>query len=577
MSFIARPRTNSDISSSTHLSRGVWGADLFQRYQLPPSTGTADSDSHRVEYDYLGVSLLTHGSQCVLHAAFYEVKEIHGPERAMSIDHEGMVEYMEDALSPLSPASEAPLVMDDKRALFSPPMALPPKKRRRHKILRHDIIFCLFDPPADPPCLPCPNLDYFLFPHDAITEAINETPPLDVFFSYHADVEERRPYATKLEEFAAVCSSAAHCRSSTNPEDARSKVVNMRMSGVSQRLYHAIKQSVYEFEALCDKMVQLMKFHTQQTTGIRAAACPSSPPFLSRPIPRPAEAAAAAATTTTTQPRPPLLSPIPTEPAGAAAMRVDPQSEWEEMLNATSRTAFEQRLAIEDKEDEQQRPPKQHARSASAGSAVKKCLYCGSKSTPMWRRGPQGAGTLCNACGVKWKHGKILSGMGSSSNSNSNDAAAGTVAGAVTTIPSIATNTSILSPMISKDTGRRASEKRRKKSTGSIKRSNGKSLTTIQRMSDDDMESNIAAAQNLSINDNKSAFAVPWPRDPSTSHLAHSLSSSSSPSPARTSPPLSVIVQHRRHTVDMASLSDAPFAGVDAVEAAAVLTLLRRS
>jgi hypothetical protein len=29
----------------------------------------------------------------------------------------------------------------------------------------------------------------------------------------------------------------------------------------------------------------------------------------------------------------------------------------------------------------------------------------------MWRRGPQGAGTLCNACGVKWKHGKILCGV----------------------------------------------------------------------------------------------------------------------------------------------------------------------
>lgn len=28
----------------------------------------------------------------------------------------------------------------------------------------------------------------------------------------------------------------------------------------------------------------------------------------------------------------------------------------------------------------------------------------------MWRRGPGGAGTLCNACGVKWKHGKILQG-----------------------------------------------------------------------------------------------------------------------------------------------------------------------
>ncbi|OZJ06094.1 hypothetical protein BZG36_01133 [Bifiguratus adelaidae] len=45
--------------------------------------------------------------------------------------------------------------------------------------------------------------------------------------------------------------------------------------------------------------------------------------------------------------------------------------------------------------------------------SVKKCAYCGSKSTPMWRRGPHGAGTLCNACGVKWKHGKILQGVGS--------------------------------------------------------------------------------------------------------------------------------------------------------------------
>ncbi|CAG8817588.1 26466_t:CDS:2, partial [Racocetra persica] len=40
----------------------------------------------------------------------------------------------------------------------------------------------------------------------------------------------------------------------------------------------------------------------------------------------------------------------------------------------------------------------------------KRCAYCFCKSTPMWRRGPDGAGTLCNACGVKWKQGKILQG-----------------------------------------------------------------------------------------------------------------------------------------------------------------------
>lgn len=30
------------------------------------------------------------------------------------------------------------------------------------------------------------------------------------------------------------------------------------------------------------------------------------------------------------------------------------------------------------------------------------CIECGCHQTPLWRRGPRGAGTLCNACGVKW-------------------------------------------------------------------------------------------------------------------------------------------------------------------------------
>ncbi|ORY04635.1 hypothetical protein K493DRAFT_333876 [Basidiobolus meristosporus CBS 931.73] len=46
--------------------------------------------------------------------------------------------------------------------------------------------------------------------------------------------------------------------------------------------------------------------------------------------------------------------------------------------------------------------------SPNSGGIGKKCGYCGCKSTPMWRRGPAGPGTLCNACGVKWKHGKIM-------------------------------------------------------------------------------------------------------------------------------------------------------------------------
>ena len=37
----------------------------------------------------------------------------------------------------------------------------------------------------------------------------------------------------------------------------------------------------------------------------------------------------------------------------------------------------------------------------------RKCLNCFCTSTPMWRRGPDGTASLCNACGVKFKAGKL--------------------------------------------------------------------------------------------------------------------------------------------------------------------------
>jgi len=34
------------------------------------------------------------------------------------------------------------------------------------------------------------------------------------------------------------------------------------------------------------------------------------------------------------------------------------------------------------------------------GSDHAACMECGTTTTPQWRRGPDGPGTLCNACGV---------------------------------------------------------------------------------------------------------------------------------------------------------------------------------
>lgn len=38
----------------------------------------------------------------------------------------------------------------------------------------------------------------------------------------------------------------------------------------------------------------------------------------------------------------------------------------------------------------------------------RKCQHCGVEKTPQWRAGPLGPKTLCNACGVRYKSGRLV-------------------------------------------------------------------------------------------------------------------------------------------------------------------------
>jgi hypothetical protein len=38
----------------------------------------------------------------------------------------------------------------------------------------------------------------------------------------------------------------------------------------------------------------------------------------------------------------------------------------------------------------------------------RKCHHCGADNTPQWRAGPDGPKTLCNACGVRYKSGRLV-------------------------------------------------------------------------------------------------------------------------------------------------------------------------
>ena len=43
-----------------------------------------------------------------------------------------------------------------------------------------------------------------------------------------------------------------------------------------------------------------------------------------------------------------------------------------------------------------------------AEGGVRRCTHCASEKTPQWRTGPLGPKTLCNACGVRFKSGRLV-------------------------------------------------------------------------------------------------------------------------------------------------------------------------
>lgn len=49
--------------------------------------------------------------------------------------------------------------------------------------------------------------------------------------------------------------------------------------------------------------------------------------------------------------------------------------------------------------------PKTVTRGVTIG---RKCQHCQAEQTPLWRAGPMGPKTLCNACGVRYKSGRLV-------------------------------------------------------------------------------------------------------------------------------------------------------------------------
>ncbi|KAE8665897.1 GATA transcription factor 5 [Hibiscus syriacus] len=82
-------------------------------------------------------------------------------------------------------------------------------------------------------------------------------------------------------------------------------------------------------------------------------------------------------------------------------------SPWFVYSSSVPGSAYEpsESLSVEKK---QKKRPATESSVGNVNQATRRCGHCGVTKTPQWRAGPMGAKTLCNACGVRFKSGRLL-------------------------------------------------------------------------------------------------------------------------------------------------------------------------
>ncbi|XP_074583969.1 uncharacterized protein LOC141839997 [Curcuma longa] len=143
--------------------------------------------------------------------------------------------------------------------------------------------------------------------------------------------------------------------------------------------------------------------------GKKDARAPAPPP-LSRPEPPavlavPARARTKRARPAAFLPRPhvvvPCSPPAPTDTVAALPSPLSAESFDESSFRAPPRP-------LPSKKSKKRKHPNDDGDDSCSPPAVRKCLHCEITKTPQWRAGPLGPKTLCNACGVRYKSGRLF-------------------------------------------------------------------------------------------------------------------------------------------------------------------------
>ncbi|XP_057978293.1 GATA transcription factor 5 [Malania oleifera] len=90
--------------------------------------------------------------------------------------------------------------------------------------------------------------------------------------------------------------------------------------------------------------------------------------------------------------------------SSSSSMSSSPPNPWLVYGTQTNSESFNSELKPPTKR-QKRRPANE---SVGATQPPRRCSHCLVQKTPQWRTGPLGAKTLCNACGVRYKSGRLL-------------------------------------------------------------------------------------------------------------------------------------------------------------------------
>lgn len=109
----------------------------------------------------------------------------------------------------------------------------------------------------------------------------------------------------------------------------------------------------------------------------------------------------------------PDISPVPAKAQRSKRSRAAPCDWSSRLLHLISPSPSAAAAAATSSSSENTKPKgvafyKKRESNNNENSEGRRCLHCASEKTPQWRTGPMGPKTLCNACGVRYKSGRLV-------------------------------------------------------------------------------------------------------------------------------------------------------------------------